>query len=345
MKKWILAAAILLLALVVPIPTGANEDGSRSYTALTYKIVDWHFTVETDGNQVFDETKIYPFPLNFSSMDELMAREKECFIAPYATAPAETTGQEHSGSVPYKVQYIRTDHYDASATYPMVFFIQSREQLDDYFEHFGHRYWMEQNGPDLDEYVGFFDTRDRYDDTFFEKNELIMVLLEEGSGSIRHKLTDVVQSATNEVSIYVQSIVPEIGTCDMAQWHVLIDIPATGITLPNFKVYLDEKLQYDATGMAVIHQDESLQPICVFANGEEWCVTSAEANAVANLLLTLDYSAHLVCKCLPQYRIETDNGSYGVHLDEGYARCEAGQAKLTSEQIVLLRTVIQQATQ
>lgn len=76
-KKLIILCAVLLLLLVIPIPTGAYKDGgTREYTALTYKIVDWnHMTA--DG--VYDKTKVYPFPMNFLSLDSLLRREEKNF--------------------------------------------------------------------------------------------------------------------------------------------------------------------------------------------------------------------------------------------------------------------------
>ena len=48
MKKkifWIVLAAVLLLAvLFVPIPGGtARDGGTRTYNALTYRVVDWNW--------------------------------------------------------------------------------------------------------------------------------------------------------------------------------------------------------------------------------------------------------------------------------------------------------------
>ena len=81
MKKkvwiWILAGVLLLAVLFTPIPSGVCKDGgSREYTALTYKIVDWN---RLTGEAVYDETKLYLFPNNFKSIDALWEKEKEIF--------------------------------------------------------------------------------------------------------------------------------------------------------------------------------------------------------------------------------------------------------------------------
>lgn len=73
-RKILILCTILILILIIPIPIGpAKDGGTRRYDALTYKIVDWnHFY--GDG-EVFDETKVYFFPDNFLSLDDLIKRE------------------------------------------------------------------------------------------------------------------------------------------------------------------------------------------------------------------------------------------------------------------------------
>lgn len=76
-KIWIpiIAAVVLLAVLFVPIPSGTYKDGgTREYAALTYKVVDWH-KLTSDGT--YDKTKIYFFPNNFKSIDELWAYEED----------------------------------------------------------------------------------------------------------------------------------------------------------------------------------------------------------------------------------------------------------------------------
>ena len=79
MKKkvwiWMIAAVLLLAILFTPIPTGvARDGGTRTYSALTYKIVDWN-RLTTDG--VYEATKMYWFPNNFKSIDDLWANEEQ----------------------------------------------------------------------------------------------------------------------------------------------------------------------------------------------------------------------------------------------------------------------------
>ena len=79
MKKKILipiiAAAILLAVLFVPIPQGSYDDGgTREWIALTYKIVKWRRMLGT-GEEYYDATRVYVFPSNFKSLSALWEAE------------------------------------------------------------------------------------------------------------------------------------------------------------------------------------------------------------------------------------------------------------------------------
>lgn len=75
-KIWIPILAVVFLAiLTVPIPTGVCKDGgTRIYSALSYKIVDWNRLV--DAGDTYDNTKVYFFPNNFKSVDQLWQLEE-----------------------------------------------------------------------------------------------------------------------------------------------------------------------------------------------------------------------------------------------------------------------------
>ena len=74
-KKAYIAILIIMLVLVIPIPVSpARDGGTRTYAALTYKVVQWnHFY---GGDQLYSESKIYFFPNNFRSLDDLFESEQ-----------------------------------------------------------------------------------------------------------------------------------------------------------------------------------------------------------------------------------------------------------------------------
>ena len=75
-KIWIPIIIVVFLAIpVIPIPTGVYKDGgTREYTALTYKIVDWN---RLTGDTTYDKTRVYFFPYNFKSIDGLWYYEED----------------------------------------------------------------------------------------------------------------------------------------------------------------------------------------------------------------------------------------------------------------------------
>lgn len=74
-KLWLILLITVLVVLALPIPTGVYKDGgTREYTALTYKIVDWH---RITGDTIYDETQVYFFPYNFKSIDGLWSYEED----------------------------------------------------------------------------------------------------------------------------------------------------------------------------------------------------------------------------------------------------------------------------
>lgn len=71
----VVAVVLVLAIFFAPIPKSPYRDGgTREYTALTYKIVDWN-RLTSDG--VYEATKMYWFPRNFQSIDDLWAYEEQ----------------------------------------------------------------------------------------------------------------------------------------------------------------------------------------------------------------------------------------------------------------------------
>lgn len=76
--------------------------------------------------------------------------------------------------------------------------------------------------------------------------------------------------------------------------------------------------------------------------GESWEASfwGEDSVALTDLLLYLDYSGD-VCKCLPEYNVDTEFGTgYGINLTEGYARHDGGQVSLTEGQVEEIRAIL-----
>ena len=134
-------------------------------------------------------------------------------------------------AIDFKAQYIRTNASSYDGDNDNVLWITSIEELNDYYEQNKDKYHLESvKNPASDQTIGFVDAVKKYDEAFFEKNDLILVVLEEPSGSNRHEVTsvDLFASLLDRIAYFIQPnikrIVPEVGTCDMANWHIIIEV-------------------------------------------------------------------------------------------------------------------------
>ena len=81
---------------------------------------------------------------------------------------------------------------------------------------------------------------EKYTETYFKDNVLIMILAEENSGSNRHKVTGIT-SEDGVLFIQVERLIPQVGTTDMAQWHLLVEIDQDNWTGQELRVQFSEK--------------------------------------------------------------------------------------------------------
>lgn len=126
----------------------------------------------------------------------------------------------------FEARYVRTNGYVDGASYPVVALIESKEELDAYCEANAGRYDLARHDATYaDQTIGFLDACDRYDEAYFDGGRnLVLILLEEPSGSIRHKITDVRRNEKGEWVVSIDRIVPECGTADMAEWHLFLEL-------------------------------------------------------------------------------------------------------------------------
>ncbi len=142
----------------------------------------------------------------------------------------ESETDEKAESLLQGVQYIRTNgglegSFSTNDIYPFTVIIHSVAELEQYYEDNCNFFDLERKDKVYaDTTIGFLDTSDKYDAAYFAEHDLILLVLEEPSGSIRHEVKSVHYTSTGWV-ITVQHIVPEECTDDMAQWHLMLEIP------------------------------------------------------------------------------------------------------------------------
>lgn len=121
---------------------------------------------------------------------------------------------------------IRTDGGNEDISYPFVTVLRSREELTDYCLAQGKVFDLETE---------FLDACKGYDESYFAQNDLILICVEEASGSVTHQVTDVREEKGGWIITVVRHE-PEEKTADMAQWHILVEIQMGKVIAPEATV-------------------------------------------------------------------------------------------------------------
>ena len=83
-----------------------------------------------------------------------------------------------------------------------------------------------------------------------------------------------------------------------------------------------------------------------FEDGKSYEFWGGESVTITDILINLQYDENKLCKCLPEYTVDTEFGTgYGINLTAGYVRCAEGQADLTKEQIDKLKDIVKWANE
>lgn len=257
----------------------------------------------------------------------------------------------------FEAQYIRTGVRTEITGYPMVSVIHSFDELTAYYAANRERFDLERRqNVASDSTIGFLDACDEYDAAFFESNALVFVVVEEVSGSIRHKVDHVKTDTEGKLCIDIRPIVPEIGTDDMAQWHIIVAIekniaPAGaedvliyygGKRTTNTADHSHEGANEEQTvSNPISGYCGNTQTTVYFADNTSYTFMYSESVTLTDILFNLAYDRNKLCDCMPEYRVDTEFGTgYGISLIDGYARCDKGQADLTEDQIKTVKEII-----
>lgn len=140
-------------------------------------------------------------------------------------------------SYDFEAQYLRTNGHGAEY-YPQKAFVTDRAGLDSYIEATKDNYDLrsKKDNPFGSE-LGFADAAEKYTNEWFETHNLLIVLTQEPSGSNRHEVTELTDKYVN-----IDRLLPSVGSCDMAQWHILIETDKSfDISDKQFGVVFTEK--------------------------------------------------------------------------------------------------------
>lgn len=169
-------------------------------------------------------------------------------ISLFSCAPSEDIcfGENPEERVTFTAQYVRTDGYHEDEEYPQVKIIDSKSELDDYYVENKDYYQL-----DNIDTLSFNEARMRYDEHYFKDRILLMVLIEEPSGSNRHQVEEA-HLHDGVLTVKINRLIPECGDDDMALWHLLVE-PEAGIKVANEEavtVLLDGKNVTEKTVLA-----------------------------------------------------------------------------------------------
>ena len=125
------------------------------------------------------------------------------------------------------VQYIKTAYYSDMNGQTVI--IESREELDQYFNTNKEKYNLgHKEKVYSDTTIGFEDAIVEYDEEWFKDQNIVLVLLTANSGSIRYKANNInIEDGTMTVSFNKKA--PDMVTCDMAGWHIIIETEKVSI--------------------------------------------------------------------------------------------------------------------
>ena len=128
--------------------------------------------------------------------------------------------------IPFLPKYVRTEGGREGVEFPNVILIHSVEELEQYIEENRAYFDLEStNSLTGDSEPGFMDFCIFYDEAFFEKQYLVMILVEESSDAMCHKVNHVGISGDGLLYINLQTVMPEEEWDYVAQqWHILIEL-------------------------------------------------------------------------------------------------------------------------
>lgn len=265
---------------------------------------------------------------------------------------------EKSYHVAYDAHYIRTDRLEYDGDYPAISIINSKDELNRYCLTYDNHFDLNTG----DTTASFLDACNEYGANFFENKSLVFIVVTESSGSNRHKVNSVKANSQGELFVDVSSVIPESGDDDMTSWHIMVEVPKENAPefVNNINAYVDGELlevfydcdknnNHTTTENNIV--DDPIDGYCgntvttIYKDGQK-IHTFEQGNSVtiSDILANLKYDQNKLCKCLPEYTVETEFGTYGVSLS-GYARCDKGQCELTQEQLTEITNIFEWAKQ
>lgn len=134
--------------------------------------------------------------------------------------------------------------------------------------------------------------------------------------------------------------------CDLLEKGTLGDVPEEALTTMEAHGY-DFGRHIHTPAEESLTVESPVSGYCgntvttVHLGGQDYSFWGGDSVTLTDILISLAYDPSQVCRCLPEFTVDTEFGSgYGVNLAQSYARCESGQAALTAEQTEAIRGIL-----
>ncbi|MFR1709388.1 MAG: hypothetical protein ACLSV2_10835 [Clostridium sp.] len=142
----------------------------------------------------------------------------------YSEEEVDKSSSTSARELEFKASYERSPYYNSNKEYPIITIVKSKKDLKEHEAKVKGltvsklSYVKENSEADLN----------KYNDEFFTNKALIVITLDESSGSVRHNVKNVVKDGNN-ITIAIERKVPEFGTSDMAEWNIYIELNAEDV--------------------------------------------------------------------------------------------------------------------
>lgn len=157
-----------------------------------------------------------------SESGELMSLLESVYGKQFAGENSDTYSEPTP--VEFTVEYLRTDFTDFDVEVPQYAVIRSADDLNRFYTDYNGALDLERHEKVYsDTTIGWLDQSSKYSDEWFKSNDLLLIVLSEGSGSNRHEVASVVKTQSG-TSVSIKRIVPDVGTDDMAGWTLFIEV-------------------------------------------------------------------------------------------------------------------------
>jgi hypothetical protein len=160
------------------------------------------------------------------------------------SSPADEENEIISYEIPFQSEIIRTDAGGLYIDHPAVYVFRDRADLEMYYNNNKEKFYF---GRALYEYDGqkeksFIEIIKKYDDDYFDENQIICIMMSDGTSCVRHTVENIMKEG-NTVHIMSTSHFPgkdKMILADSSEWHILLEVSKadTGnINRSNIKIH------------------------------------------------------------------------------------------------------------